>query len=67
MKHHYKLFMFVLTLLLLFQVYFAYYYILGEGAITTSPLFGVMSLGLGVVIVIIMISVHRQHKKNKKS
>ncbi|HHU6750235.1 TPA: hypothetical protein ACUI23_000919 [Staphylococcus pseudintermedius] len=64
MKHHYKLFMFALTVLLLFQVYFAYYYLLGEGVLTGSPLLGFVSLGLGSVIVIIMISVHRQHKKN---
>ncbi|QHW37573.1 hypothetical protein GZH82_09645 [Staphylococcus ursi] len=64
MKPHYKLFMFALTVLLLFQVYFAYYYLLGEGALTVSPLLGFVSLGLGIVIIIIMISVHRQHKKN---
>lgn len=50
--------------LLLFQVYFAYYYLLGDGALTVSPLLGWVSLGLGILIVIIMISVHRQHKKN---
>ncbi|WP_439688156.1 hypothetical protein [Staphylococcus pseudintermedius] len=64
MKTHYKLFMFALMVLLLFQVYFAYYYLLGDGALTASPLLGLVSLGLGILIVIIMISVHRQHKKN---
>lgn len=65
MKSNYKLLMFALTVLLLFQVYFTYYYLLGEGLLTASPLLGFLSLGLGIVIIFIMISAHRHHKKKQ--
>lgn len=40
---NYKLIMFALVVLLLFQFYFAFYYLLGEGASNGSPIMGLLS------------------------
>ncbi len=65
MQSNYKLLMFALSILILFQMLFGYYYLLGDGAVTSSPYLGVVSLILGVILMMIMASIYRYHQKNK--
>lgn len=52
-----------LVLLLLFQIYFVFYYLFGEGVNHSSPILGIISLILAIIILSIIISVRRYFKK----
>ncbi|ALN77038.1 hypothetical protein BU586_03520 [Staphylococcus agnetis] len=53
-----------LTVLLLFQIYFAFYYLFGEGAMQSSPILGVISLIFAVVVIAIMLAVRHYFKNH---
>ncbi|UEX90641.1 hypothetical protein [Staphylococcus ratti] len=65
MLSNYHYIMFGLIVLLLFQFYFGYYYLIGEGAVTSSPILGVISLILAVIIIVIMLAVRHYFQKHK--
>lgn len=65
MRSNFKLIMFGLIVLILFQFYFAFYYLLGEGAVTSSPWLGVTSLILAFVLLAFMSGLYSYYKKNK--
>lgn len=62
---NYKLIMFALVVFLLFQFYFAFYYLLGEGASNGSPIMGLLSLILAFIVIAIMLSIRHYFKKHK--
>ncbi|MGV3244516.1 hypothetical protein [Staphylococcus sp. 11261D007BR] len=65
MLSQYRLIMFAFIVFILFQFYFAYYYLLGEGARTSSHILGWISFVFGFVLIIMMIGVRHYFKKHK--